>query len=168
MQVERVELIRREKVGSDPHRHTCLGSRSRVTDAFPEPLQTRFGLVPPARVQTCREEDCVDGACTGTAHSIESDGLLLQESVENTPGERAKGAAALQSQREKPLFHLRLRAHPTRPSHGGWFELRARRNFFGRQCHVSHLCTAPSWSSALNHQHGCRVPAWKNLAINCR
>src|SRR5271155_2538040 len=100
-----------------PHELVEDGSADRAVSrrgagSRPEPLQTFPRLGGAAARHAVGERDRVHGAGAGAADGLDANSLVLQELVENTPGESAVRAAALQRELDR-LFRLCL--HPTSP-----------------------------------------------------
>src|SRR6516162_510383 len=103
--------IRHECVEDGPADRAVLscgaGSRPKFFEAA-----ARFGWATRHAVGECHR---IHGAGAGAADGLDANSLVLEELVENTPGESAVGAAALQGEFDR-LF--RLTFHPTSPDPG--------------------------------------------------
>jgi len=81
--------------------------RRRAAHAPPELLKPRSRLVLPAVDHACGHQHRVDRAGAGAADRVKGDVGLLQQPVEDAPGESAERAAALQGERQLARRPLR-------------------------------------------------------------
>src|SRR6516164_7357704 len=105
--VERIKLIRRQESRDDLEQLQRTKRSADPRDAEPEFFERLARALSPASGQPMGHHRCVHCTSARRAHSLHLDARLFKEPVENTPSERAMGAAALESQAD--AFHLRYR-----------------------------------------------------------
>ncbi len=101
--VEGIRLVGREPagrdVGEDGHGGPELRRRG-LADALPEAVEVAPRLRPATGDQAGRHHDGVDRPGIRAADGVDDEVVLLQQPVEDAPGEGAERAAALECQRE--------------------------------------------------------------------
>jgi hypothetical protein len=170
VEVERIELLRRQVVGPPQHqfqgcRHLgarfAAGREGRgIGNRQPETLK---GLAAPSAALHRRgQADGVHGAGAGAADAIEAEIAVLQQGIEHAPGKGAVRAAALQGQADGGSFRHAVASSVLACHHhatsGGWrvtFSLRVadqvdigRGEAQGNQCLVGAELNQPSTASA--------------------
>ena len=102
IEVEWVELIRRQRAGEDAHGqgHGFRQEQPGLADMGPEIFEIFPRSLAPAPGEAAGEQDGVDRPGAGAGKGVEMDAVLFKQAVERAPGEGAEGAAALQSQGE--------------------------------------------------------------------
>ncbi len=110
--VEGIRLVGREPagrdVGEDGHGGPELGRRG-LADALPEAVEVAPRLRPATGDQAGRHHDGVDRPGIRAADGVDDEIVLLQQPVEDAPGEGAERAAALECQREGARRAVRCR-----------------------------------------------------------
>src|SRR5687767_8938974 len=102
MDVERIELVRREQMRCETEREDSKAAmaqgraRGLAAHRAPQPIQARTRPFPASLAPTGGERHGVDGASRGPARRCDVDRLFLEQAIEYAPGEGAVRPAALQ------------------------------------------------------------------------